>query len=382
MNVLLMCLSEPSGDPRPRRNIDLMNHLNYNIDLISYFPKDADLIYGDIYTIKAKSTKFLNKIFRYVQLSFIYFFQKIVTNNSILDHLNNVRFLLTGVSAQISKKYDFIIVEDLFLLPLAFKIKENAKIIFDVREYYPKQLEVSFFFRTFEQKERYRLCKLYLPQCDFLFTVSKGLALEYKKEFNIEMQILMSAPYKKEHLITKNNKIRLVHHGVANWNRKIENMIYVFNKLDENYTLDFYLTGDQNYINKLINISSSNERITFNEPVHLNEITTTINKYDIGFFYVEPTTFNLLHCLPNKFFEFIQANLMIAIGPSPDMMGLVKKYNCGVIADEFAIDSMTKILNDLTFEKVQEFKFNSSKAAEELCFEFESQKLINILKNK
>ena len=43
MNILLMCLSEPSGDPRPRRNIDLFKQLNYSVDLVSYLPKDADI---------------------------------------------------------------------------------------------------------------------------------------------------------------------------------------------------------------------------------------------------------------------------------------------------------------------------------------------------
>ncbi len=380
MNVLLMCLSEPSGDPRPRRNIDLFNQLNYSVDLVSYLPKDADLKYDNIYIIKTKSTSPFKKISRYLQLSLIFFLQMVVTSNSFLDYLNNLRFLLTNVSSKITKKYNFIIVEDLFLLPLAFKIKNGAKIIFDVREYYPKQLEVSFFFRLFEQNERYRLCKLYLKQCDYLFTVSEGLAKEYKKEFNIDMQILLSVPAKKEHAITRNEKIKLVHHGVANWNRKIENMIYVFNNLDDRFTLDFFLTGDKDYINKLVNISATNKRITFNEPVHLNEITSTINKFDIGFFYVEPTTFNLLHCLPNKFFEFVQANLMIAIGPSPDMMNLVKKYNCGIISEKFSIESMSTKLNALTIDKVQEYKSNSSIASKELCFEYESKKILNILK--
>ena len=380
MNVLLMCLSDPSKDPRPRRNIEVCKKLNYNVDLVSYYPKDTTLKYDNLYLLKIKSTKFQDRFFRYFNLFLIFSLQKIFSNNKILDYLNNKRFLLDILIGKVNKNYDFIIVEDLCLLPIAFKIKGNAKLIFDVREYYPKQLESSFFFRFLEQKERYRLCKYYLPLCDYLFTVSNGLAIEYKREFNVDMQILMSVPNRKLNSISKNEKIKIVHHGIANWNRKLENMIHIFNMLDERFTFDFYLTGNKNYINRLKYLANSNQRISFKDPIDLNEITVAINKYDIGFFYVEPTTFNLRHCLPNKFFEFIQANLMIAIGPSPDMMRLVNKYNCGIVSNDFNLQSMAKELNQLTKALINEFKINSSIAAKELCFEVESNKLVEILK--
>ncbi len=375
-----MCLSDPSGDPRPKRNIDLCNSQHCEVDLVSYYPKGKSINYNNIYVIHTKSNKFFNKHFRYFELLFIFLLQKITSNDKFLNFLNDKRFLLRNVSKQIKSSYDIIIVEDLFLLPLAFKIKGNAKIIFDVREYYPKQLELSLFFKIFEQKERYRLCNYFLKSCDYLFTVSEGLAREYKREFDVNMQIFLSVPYRIQNTISQNDKIKIVHHGVANWNRKLENMIEIFNMLDDRFTFDFYLTGDKKYIEKLKLIASSNKRIFFNEPIELNKITSTINKFDIGFFYVEPTTFNLLHCLPNKFFEFIQANLMIAIGPSPDMMGLVQKYNCGVVASNFSIKDMANELNKLTPELIQQYKSNSSLAAKDLCFEVESNKLSEIIK--
>jgi hypothetical protein len=114
--------------------------------------------------------------------------------------------------------------------------------------------------------------------------------------------------------------------------------------------------------------------------VPIEEIIPTIGQYDVGFFYYEPTGFNIAHCLPNKLFEYIQARLMIAIGPSPDMAELVKEYGCGVIAGEFSVHAMAKSLNLLSAEDIDKYKNNSDRAAKELCFEKEKNKMSTILK--
>ena len=100
-----------------------------------------------------------------------------------------------------------------------------------------------------------------------------------------------------------------------------------------------------------------------------------LNKYDLGFYYLEPKGFNVTYNLPNKFFEFIQARLALAIGPSPDMAKLVNKYDCGFISKDFSISSMVKTLSELDANKINLSKHNSSLAAKELCFEKESEKL-------
>jgi hypothetical protein len=59
-------------------------------------------------------------------------------------------------------------------------------------------------------------------------------------------------------------------------------------------------------------------------------------------------TFNLKYILPNKFFEFIQARLAVAIGPSVEMKRLVKEWDCGIVAANFEAKSMAAEINRLT----------------------------------
>ena len=164
---------------------------------------------------------------------------------------------------------------------------------------------------------------------------------------------------------------------MANRNRKIENYVDLLKLIKHNCELHFYLVGDEDYINELKNQNKENENVQFHEPVHLDEIVDMANNYDIGLCYFEPTTFNLKHCLPNKLFEYIQARMIVATGPSPDICNLLNRYNCGLISEEFTIKSLAESINNHTISDLNLKKKNAVFAASELCFE----KQMHIIKN-
>jgi hypothetical protein len=70
--------------------------------------------------------------------------------------------------------------------------------------------------------------------------------------------------------------------------------------------------------------------------------------------------------LPNKFFEFIQARLAIAIGPSIEMKKIVDQYDCGIVSSDFEPRTLALELNKLTTDKLMYYKSQSHKAAEVL----------------
>lgn len=276
-----------------------------------------------------------------------------------------------------SHTYDLIYISDLYLLPYVVRYKKNAKIIFDAREYYPRQNDESFFFRILDSADRTRVCRKYLPLVDKMITVSYGIAEKYKEEFGVNAEVVMSAPYyqSKEPQNRNTQEIRILYHGMANRNRRIENMIHIFKTLTIKAELHLYMVGDQGYISELREHAKNDSNIFFHEPVPPEKIVDTINQYDIGFCFYEPTTFNVIHCLPNKFFEYIQARLVVAIGPSPEMAEIVQRYDCGLIGKTFDLADMTKMLNHVTRDDINRIKDNSDKAAHDLCFENELIKL-------
>ena len=150
--------------------------------------------------------------------------------------------------------------------------------------------------------------------------------------------------------------------------------------LDDRFTLDFMLVpSSKNYLSQLKVKASPNNRIRFIEPVPMQEIPSTCNRYDIGVYLLPPVSFNSKYALPNKMFEFIQARLAVAIGPSPEMVRIVDKYNCGVVADSFSPQDLAAKLNALTSDQIQYFKNRSHEAAKELCSEANAQIIIDLI---
>jgi hypothetical protein len=165
-------------------------------------------------------------------------------------------------------------------------------------------------------------------------------------------------------------KIRLVHHGVALEARCLESMIEMMKYLDDRFSLDFYLVENKiDYYNKLIEMAKPYPQIRFLNPVAMEDLPRIINEYDLGVFLLKPVNFNYRFALPNKFFEFVQGRVGIAIGPSPEMVNLVDKYNMGVVAESFDPKDLALSLSKLTHKEIFEFKEAANQAAFDLNYE-------------
>lgn len=273
--------------------------------------------------------------------------------------------------------YDLVVVEDLRLLPLGRKMRVSGGLLFDAREYYPRQYEDDFIWRLFEQPERLRICQTYLSLCDQVITVAEGLADEYRREFGIQPLVIRSVPefVSAEPRQASRDSIRMVHHGIANPNRCLERMLDIVRNLDSRFELDLYLTGSPRYITKLRRYAQRIKNVQIKEPVPFEQIQKTLCAYDIGLYYLEPRGFNVTYNLPNKLFEFIQARLAVAIGPSPEMARIVRQYACGIVANEFSVAAMSAALNALDSASLNQLKLGSARAATELNFATEAGRL-------
>lgn len=377
--VLIMCLANPYTNPRPNRIIKHLNSKNYIVDVVS-FPGEGDLIIRNKMFLFNKNS-IQQKAIRYTKRAFYFFISKFIKIKNLTEIALNISIGTNKFKRiLLSENYDFIFVEDLYLLPFAFKIKKQASIFLDAREYYPEEFK-SFYFNFFKKNEILRICNEYLHKCENLITVSKGLSKLYYENFGLHFEVIRSVPYFVNGSVQINHDslIKLVHHGNANRDRKIENLITIVNQLDKRYSLDLYLVGDKQYINELKQLIFTGSKIRILDPVPYNMIIPMLSKYDIGFYYLEPNGLNTTFNLPNKIFEFIQARLAIYIGPSPDMADIVSEFKCGFIAETFQIKDTISLLNNLTLNDINLAKINSDRAAKTLCYENEIKKLDKIL---
>ncbi|QEG38658.1 hypothetical protein UC8_06160 [Roseimaritima ulvae] len=224
------------------------------------------------------------------------------------------------------------------------------------------------------------LCKRYLPQTRSMLTVSAGLAKEYAREFGVDPVLIRNAPsFEKLEPSRRGNRIRIVYHGVAQRRRNLESLIDVVRAIGDGFELHFMLKTRQSRLQELKQHAAGCDRIHFHPPVLSQEIARTINQYDIGVAFFPPVTFNLKHCLPNKFFEYIQGRLGVLVGPTPDMAEIVEREGCGVIARDFSNEALYEALTELSSDKVERMKQRSHEIASTYCWDVESERFRTVI---
>ena len=276
------------------------------------------------------------------------------------------------------RSFNYYIANDPLALPLGLRLAQGRPLLYDAHEYAPRKQEDHLGWRLIMKPFNVHLMSQYLPKVSAAITVSEGLSIEYKKNFGVEMGVIMNASSYQELEASpvEEKRIRLVHQGHAFRRRKLEEMIDMMGMLDARFTLDLILrVSDDRYLRELKERAGNDPRIIFREALRADEIVAAINEYDIGIYIMPPSNFNMENALPNKLFQFIQARLGVAIGPTPEMAKLVKDYRCGVVARDFSAKSLAKELNSLGAEDVRRFKKQASIAAGELNYERESERL-------
>ncbi|MCA6394100.1 MAG: capsular biosynthesis protein, partial [Cytophagales bacterium] len=334
--ILVISFSDLNHDARVSRQVDFIKD-NYLVTVAAYGGQE-NKGYELIPITKTKFT-FAHKLFS----SFFLLTRWHGKAYSLLYQLSSIEEALR------QKMFDLIIANDVESLPFAFSLKTNAKIIFDAHEYAPRHFEDRLTWRIFFQPFNIHLCKKYIPQVDAMITVGKGLANEYEKNFGVRPTIITNATWYSDIKPSKivDRKVRLIHHGGSTPSRKLELMIEMMTYLDDRFTLDLMLIVPQlasaktsNYINTLKQLAANDDRIRFLSPLRSNELVSFLNQYDIGVFLLPPVNFNYANTLPNKLFDFIQARLAIAIGPTPEMAEIVNHYDIGVVAENFTAKAL------------------------------------------
>jgi glycosyltransferase involved in cell wall biosynthesis len=179
---------------------------------------------------------------------------------------------------------------------------------------------------------------------------------------------------------TQAGRIRMIHHGGATPSRNIELMIEVMDYLDERFHLDLMLVAsDPRYCERLARLAQKRPHVSMVPTMPMRELPVQLNKYDVGLYLLPPNSFNNQYALPNKFFEFIQARLAVAIGPSPEMARLVRHYECGIVSEDFTPRSLADRLRKLDADEIDHFKRRSHLAARELSFEKDAEVLLTTI---
>ncbi|MBE7473076.1 MAG: glycosyltransferase [Anaerolineales bacterium] len=279
----------------------------------------------------------------------------------------------------------FIHANDWNTLPVAVKAAEQtgARVILDLHEYAPLEFESRRLWRLFYQPMVDYFLRRYTQQCAAFVTVNETIANRYTSEYGIQPITVMNVP-KSEQLPdfrpTDPHHVRLVHHGGANRDRKLELMIQAIAQTSPCYSLHFMLIEiNPGYIAELQALAEhlAPGRVFFHQTVPPAEIVSRLAEFDLGIYLLPfAHNFNNSVALPNKFFDFITAGLALCIGPSPEMVRLTEQYGFGIVASSFEPGEVAWVLNNLSIADIDRMKLKAIEARQILNADVELGKLV------
>lgn len=219
-----------------------------------------------------------------------------------------------------------------------------------------------------------------------MITVSDGIAIEYEKKYNINKPfIVKNCPhYKKPETrnifrekfdIAESSKIFLYQGGLSE-GRRIELILETFSKLNnENAVLVLMGYGPLEQI--VINHAEKYNNIFYHEAVPYNQLLEYTASADVGLTILQTDSLSYYLALPNKFFEYAMAGLVIVSNELPEMSKLIRKHDVGYIVKEMEVKELMKTINEIVNdERLSDKKGNSLNLAKKYNWENQESVLL------
>jgi hypothetical protein len=274
--------------------------------------------------------------------------------------------------------HDLVVANDARALPVAHRLAGGAPVWADMHEWAAEEFSHDRVWRTFVAPLMAHNCATYLPRSAAITTVCDALAERYDAAYGVRTSVVRNAGawVDLEPSPVEDDHIRLVHSGGAQAGRYIDLLIRATIALGPRFSLDLFLVpgGDGGkHLAYLRELAGGSPQVRFHDPVAPAELPFAMNACDVGVFCMPPINVNARYALPNKFFDFVQARLAVAVGPAEEMARLTTDLGLGPVSKDFSEESFTAALAALDAESVRAYKAASHQHARELSSERDEQ---------
>ncbi len=281
-------------------------------------------------------------------------------------------------------KFDVLLSNDLDSLTanfLASKIKDKP-LVYDSHEYFtevPELINRPKVQRVWEWLERKMV-----PNIKHVYTVCDSIAKIYFEKYGVPFKVVRNIPRASKNSIQKNvnaNSEKIVlYQGAVNIGRGLEQAILATKLIDDAMLI---IAGDGDIkpeLEKLVEKEKLQNRVKFTGRLPINELEKLTPKADLGLSIEEDLGLNYHFALPNKLFDYIQAQVPVLVTNLPEMVAIVKQYQIGEISDSLQPKELAEKIKTALFniEKRKKWKENLKVAAKELTWEKEEKILVEI----
>ncbi|MFV0593658.1 MAG: glycosyltransferase [Draconibacterium sp.] len=279
-------------------------------------------------------------------------------------------------------KYDILLSNDLDSLPanyLASRWKEKT-LVYDSHEYFTQVPELIN--RPHVQKIWENIEKRILPNIKYAYTVCDSIANVYRQKYGVDFKVVRNLPRSKKIQARQNSSDTklILYQGAVNIGRGLEQAILAMHYINE---AQLVIAGDgdiRGQLEELVIKQKLGSKVEFKGRLPLEDLSELTVQADLGLSIEEDLGLNYRFALPNKLFDYIQAQVPVLVSDLPEMAAIVTKYKVGAVTPTLEPKALAENINDALNNtgKRKVWKTYLETAANELVWEREEKVIRDI----
>ena len=287
-------------------------------------------------------------------------------------------------------KFDVFVANDLDTLLPNFLVSKMTKspLYYNSHEYFTEVPELVD--RPKVRKVWEKLERGLLPKVRNAYTVCQSIAEAYRYKYGTYFQVVRNVPermspfeIREDKKLGLGDKKVILYQGALNVGRGLEPMIRAMQEIDHAVLV---IVGDGDiaaHLQALVLRLSLQDKVKFLGRIPFNEVKHITVQADLGLSIEEDLGLNYRFALPNKLFDYIQAQVPVLITNLPEMAALMNRYEIGEITPSLEPEILGRKINEMLSDETKRsvWKKNLETAARELTWENEEKILQELFSN-
>ncbi|HEX3861631.1 MAG TPA: hypothetical protein VHY35_08050 [Stellaceae bacterium] len=278
------------------------------------------------------------------------------------------------------------LANDWTMLPIAARLasEKGGSYGYDSHEFATEEYAENLTWRLTQRPIVCAIEERFVRGAAIVSAVSSGIAESLDRLYGLPRPslVIRNMPAFEEAAFrpTAPDRIRVLYHGIVAPNRGLEAAIDSVAAWRPEFDLTIRGPGDAAFLDALrerIKERGLSGRAQLVPPVPMTALVREATEFDIGFFALPGHSPHNQFALPNKFFEYAMAGLALCTTELPEMARLIRQYDLGVTFPGIDPATIAEQINALQPEQIDQYKRNALAAARELCWDRESERLVN-----
>jgi glycosyltransferase involved in cell wall biosynthesis len=297
---------------------------------------------------------------------------------AISRDLRSIYELADGANA------DVWLANDWTVLPLAARLaRENGGVyVYDTHEFASEEYAEKPSWRRWTRPLVQAIERKYIGDAAVVSTVSAGIAERLDRLYALPRPtlVLRNTPhYEARGFRPTASPIRVLYHGIVVPGRGLE--LTIDSVAEWRPEFELTIRGPENpqftpALRARIAALGLENRVHLAPPVPMTALVREAAAFDIGLFVLPGHSRHNEFALPNKIFEYVMAGLCLCTSDLPEIAAVIERYKVGVTVPQLDARSIARTINRFDRVCIDAYKQNALRAARELCWERESERLV------